>query len=453
MKKAILAVLAVALALTFVPAGIGWAQGSIDLGVESVGLLPPNPFYFLKEWGRGFRSLFASAIRKTRLEMDVLNEKAAEIKKLEEITSGDTEALTKAAETYAEGAARLKARLMALRDTSSNPNVDQLLNDLLERLLKHQQLFDDLRAKFDTESVQDAIADILSTVAYQMDSPGKFLGRFEGMVNARNDEFREIRAAQLADRLEEKLLGQGPAYLAIAALKENLLIKFSGRLEGLGLSEADLTDFLEQLPGSRLRLLRLLDEIRENITDPNLKNGLNLLRQRILDERDAERGISEAEARQAIEAAQFLINETEAKIAERKNAVKQSIKELAERARFNLSQAEEFFATDSFGAAFGQAIAAQAEIRAAWLQLMPSPENQIQSLEIIKQQYDALADRVREAGLTKEDNPKLFQLLTATEKRIVELSKLMETKGASEAIADLFKNVKMALATIEELLK
>jgi len=51
-----------------------------DLGISDPGLLPTNPFYFLKEWGRGVRQLFAfNPIKKAELELRFTNEKAAEL--------------------------------------------------------------------------------------------------------------------------------------------------------------------------------------------------------------------------------------------------------------------------------------------------------------------------------------------------------------------------------------
>ncbi|MDP2650634.1 MAG: DUF5667 domain-containing protein, partial [bacterium] len=99
MKKIGLAfmVFAVSLVVVLVPVVLAHAEGEdeasstapvagdeitiSDLGVEKTGILPTNPFYFIKEWGRGAQLLFASdPVRKTELELRFVNEKAAELK-------------------------------------------------------------------------------------------------------------------------------------------------------------------------------------------------------------------------------------------------------------------------------------------------------------------------------------------------------------------------------------
>lgn len=119
-----------------------------DLGVDNPGLLPTNPFYFLKEWGRGIRMFFTfDKVAKIEYELKIANQKAAELKKVEELRPNNTEALQKALDNYNENIEKLNNRLQSLQETSGNPNVDKLLDNLEERAVKHQQLFEELKAK------------------------------------------------------------------------------------------------------------------------------------------------------------------------------------------------------------------------------------------------------------------------------------------------------------------
>jgi len=119
------------------------------LEVENLGTLPSSPFYFLKEWRRGITKFFTfDPIKKAELELNEINERAAEIKKLEELSSENTEALSRAIGNYQENVDRLKTRLEALQETSENPNIEKLLENLVERSIRHQELFDTLQEKF-----------------------------------------------------------------------------------------------------------------------------------------------------------------------------------------------------------------------------------------------------------------------------------------------------------------
>lgn len=465
MKKANLALSLFVTVMLLAPAGFGFAQSSVDLGDEGAGLLPSNPFYFLKEWGRGFRKLLTfSDVNKAGLELDVLNEKAAELKKLDEITPDNTDALLRAAENYKNAAEELRNHLNALKENSDNPDIDRLLTQLADRSLKHQQLFDDLESKFQAdENLRKSLSDLkeelaitLADASEKLDSPEKFRARFESLLEEYGNELGELRVAELVDRLEEKLSpgrAGGDIQKEMSSLKDDLLIKFSGRLQGLQLvSTSSVPALIDQVSGERVRYLKLLDEVREKVLNPDLKNQLNVSRQRLLEKATEENGIGKEEATQAIEGAKKIIAEAEEKIISRSGNVRAPVKALLERAKFNLAQAEKLLEEENYGGAFGQATASYAAARNAWVQLTPDENTNAQTLESLKAYYDSLVKKAGDAGLTKEQNPKVFELLTDAEKRIVELSKLVETKAAPEVIAAALRSIKLILATVEELI-
>ena len=117
-----------------------------DLGVTKTGLLPTNPFYFVKEWERKIRIFFAgNPLKKAELELKFINEKAAELKRIAEDNPTE-DALNRAIENYDKSVDRLRGRLETLQD-SENPNIGDLLSRLQERATKHQQLFEELKNK------------------------------------------------------------------------------------------------------------------------------------------------------------------------------------------------------------------------------------------------------------------------------------------------------------------
>src|SRR3989304_9744471 len=92
-----------------------------DLGVTKTGLLPTNPFYFVKEWERKVRLFVAvSPIKRAELELKFTSEKAAELKKVAENNPENKEALEKAIDNYNRGVDHLRVRLEALQETSDN---------------------------------------------------------------------------------------------------------------------------------------------------------------------------------------------------------------------------------------------------------------------------------------------------------------------------------------------
>ncbi|MDO8483282.1 MAG: DUF5667 domain-containing protein [bacterium] len=129
-----------------------------DLGIQNSGTLPTSRLYFLKEWRRGLTRLFTfNATSRAELELRITNEKAAEALKVEEIKPDDGEALVNALENYTKAQENLRMRLIDLEETSENPRVEKLLEQLNEQTLKHAVLLDQLAERWVTDPyVEDA---------------------------------------------------------------------------------------------------------------------------------------------------------------------------------------------------------------------------------------------------------------------------------------------------------
>ncbi|MFA4890633.1 MAG: DUF5667 domain-containing protein [Candidatus Paceibacterota bacterium] len=123
-----------------------------DLGVQNPGILPTSPFYFLKNWGRSIkRAITINSVKKAELELDIANQQAAEIKKMEEVAPDKIAAITKATQKYQDNMERLKNKIEGLKENGKNPNVDKLIEKLADRTTKHQQLFEELKSKFENK--------------------------------------------------------------------------------------------------------------------------------------------------------------------------------------------------------------------------------------------------------------------------------------------------------------
>ena len=160
-----------------------------DLGVTKTGLLPTNPFYFVKEWERKVRLFVAvSPIKRAELELKFTSEKAAELKKVAENNPENKEALEKAIDNYNRGVDRLRIRLEALQETSDNPNIDELLERLTDRTAKHQQLFEELKDKHqlvgdELGKSQDKVNEAMTQVFNKLDKTEKLQERLEKILN------------------------------------------------------------------------------------------------------------------------------------------------------------------------------------------------------------------------------------------------------------------------------
>jgi len=481
-----------------------------DLEVENAGLLPTNPFYFFKNWTRTIRQVFTfNPVKKAELELEIANQRATEIEKLKSVAPQNIEAITKATANYQKNVERLKARLDGLQETSENPNIARLADQLADRSLKHQELFDELKVKFENNAefvegaskAQEAILTAVAVVPEKFEDIAKFGQRLENVVQSQKGEFRELRAAELVDRLEEKFVENTEKKLVeigekvekavpediaklkeelakireenaklrneISALKDNFVSKFGARLEAQEIIRAEAAaaptpvapaplqttiQDLRDLSGDQSRRLKLLDEVREKAS-PSVKSQLNVARQDVLRQAEEQKEIGAEEAKKMILEAERLINELRGAVSAREGDISNAVRQLLERAEFQLNQARAAYDAQKYGNAFGQANAAAVAAKNALRPLTTTAEDYSRDIASLKNYYDSLIKKIQELNLSEEKYPKLFALVAEAERQLLELSNLINAKADPAKIVDAIRNVKLHLSTIEQLLR
>lgn len=245
-----------------------------DLGISDPGLLPTNPFYFLKEMGRGLRQLLTfNPVAKARLELDTANQKAAEAKKIQEIDPANTNAIKEALKRYQTSQARLKIKLEALKETSQNPNVDRLLEQLTDLTVKHVKLLDSITRKLEdradlrelTREAKEKIEESAAAAA-QKDDPAKFATRLEqALIQSKGSDLKHVRSVEIIERIQDKATGDLREPLEklrrefTAKLGEDIKKKFEKD------GESAVRSGIEQLPGDTARFSIILKEVETGL--------------------------------------------------------------------------------------------------------------------------------------------------------------------------------------------
>lgn len=158
------------------------------LGVESVGLLPNSPFYFLKEWWRGIRvGLIKDPIEKSEAQLQILSEKLAEAEALAQKELSE-EVLEKAFGNYSAAMERLRNRLEELEE---NPNIDRILDRITEAEIRHQEVFDRILEKApeminQVEDIRQNISQTLPLLRLRFENQEEFINRLE-------NKFQELK--------------------------------------------------------------------------------------------------------------------------------------------------------------------------------------------------------------------------------------------------------------------
>ncbi len=216
---------------------------NVDLGVQNPGILPSSPFYFMKEWRRSITKLFTTdSVKKAELELNEANERAAEIQKMEETTPSKIEAITKAANNYQQNMERLKTHLEQLKETSNNPNVDKLVNNLIDRAITHNELFDSLKDKFQgqtdlknkLEAGQEKISEMISEIPQRLENANEFKQKLLDKIQSLPDNpLKEVQAVEMLNKIEQKLQDQSGQKEKVQEIKDNLIQKVENKLNKL----------------------------------------------------------------------------------------------------------------------------------------------------------------------------------------------------------------------------
>ncbi|MEK7147152.1 MAG: DUF5667 domain-containing protein, partial [Patescibacteria group bacterium] len=418
-----------------------------DLGIAAPVILPNSSFYFLKEWHRAVSRFFAfGQIKKIRLESEILNQKAAEIKSLN-IFSADPDIVNPVITEYKKNVLSLNKMLESFKAEEVKEDLNPLLNSLIRNLAVNVKYFDELEFYYNgPQDVIESLAAVkkelnkaLAVIPNRLDSPDSFSERlleFAENFPERIDLSKELRTAEMIAGIEEYLTPSAVAVLQ--QLKEELLIKFQIRIQ----NEDDSflkARFVDGLSGNFGLRVKILDEVREKTADVLLKNLLNSLRQEVLNNFD-DKGVGESAAQGIINLADTALAELEQKIKSGDYLVSSSMRDAVKRANFNLEQAKIFFEVGDYGGAFGQASSALAASRSAANKLKTSLNDFEEDFKKLRLRFDEISQKTKQKDQIK-----------SLENLLVSLSEMVKKKSGFDKINTDFEKALKLMGELEEL--
>ena len=434
-----------------------------DLGVSSAGILPSNPFYFLKEWTRGIKKSFAfSAIKKAELQLEIVNERAAELKKLKEILSLDSKVLTSSLTLYKDSLDFLKEKIknLNIEDSVVDSRNDSFLNRLSENTIKHIKLFSELKEDGDDENnkllseLQEKTVEIIAEVPERLETSSEFKNRLEEIIkNQKNDTLKEVTIIEVLNQFGEKMSKE--TRLELFKIKEDLLIKFQSRLQSEDFNQV-ISEILTQLPGDPIRRVMMLDEIREGAINSEAKNEINLIRQELLTKAEDDGKIGKIQTENIIQEAEELLKDFQENINLKSTPKSVIINEFFTKAEFNLEQARKTHSLGNYGQAFGQA---SVSVSSSYMGLNYISKFNLDTnsfveddIEELKEHHDELINKTKEMSLDKDDLFDIDSLLEESEKNVVKISDLDKKKTKTDTLISLLKNSKLLLFQIDNTL-
>jgi len=393
-----------------------------DLGVSDAGILPTSPFYFFKEFGRDVRSFVTfNPVSKAELELKFANEKAAEVKEVSENQPQNTEAIQKALENYQGSQEKLRERFENLRETSQNPKVDTLLDNLTERVVRHEKLFDEIAFKFGgSEEISKAIGKTMSESenivgeASKKDDPAKFASRLEKvLLNEKGGDLKHARSIELIDRFSEKTSTELKE--SFERLREEFSKKLEHDIQNLVTNKGEdaLKEKIANTPGDSAVRSVIIEEIQKR-AEERLSQTLEKVMGQLEGIIQKEADIAQ-KAREQIKKAEEIIQGAEKKIHESDTTkVTEVFSTLLQEAKEHLENAKSAFEEEKYGEAFGQARSAEVLARNA-LKFFgyekPETGNFERQLKELEEKIHTYQNLIKERELTQEQRENANEIL------------------------------------------
>ncbi|MBU6141613.1 hypothetical protein KGO95_00655 [Patescibacteria group bacterium] len=235
------------------------AVTAASLGISDSGLLPTNPFYFIKEWGRAImRATTASGAPQANLELRFINEKAAELQQVDQISGMNASALTTALRSYIREQGMLQSSLQALPEISQDPRVTDVLTAISALTPSHERLLDALAQEYNGETV---VENLLSSAKGLLEqslltaagkaAPDQFAQIFQtALTEGLSGDLKNTYAAEIVGRLQAAAPqpisdALAPAYAGFTAQSAAEVQTFLATA-----SLSDATAALQELPDS-----------------------------------------------------------------------------------------------------------------------------------------------------------------------------------------------------------
>jgi len=262
-----------------------------DLDVASPRILPSNPFYFLKEWGRTIREFIAlDPVVKLQLRERFANERLVELKQMITEGTGD-EAVQKAAEKYQAEMEKVRARTEKIKEkVENNPKLEEFLDKFIDHQILGQRLLNKLENQVSTQNT----GTIQQIREKHLENFGEIMTKFEDseekiqekleerleMING--SKYKNFKSLEVLTELKEKV--PEAAKQAIEQAAENTLKRLKGDLENMSAEDQErFQDYLEKVSGVKEQQVEILEKLKTRLEEsPEIQKNIIQSRDRVL---------------------------------------------------------------------------------------------------------------------------------------------------------------------------
>ncbi|MCX6702287.1 MAG: DUF5667 domain-containing protein [Candidatus Wolfebacteria bacterium] len=372
-----------------------WNISLKDLGISNPGILPSNPFYFIKEWSRSIKQVLTTdPVKKLNNDLADMNERVAEIKKLSDISSSDPEDIISAIDKYGSSVVAMKADLVALDSSAANQGTGDFINNLLSTSLKHEEVFDQIKFQFPGDDemassllvAHSKIESLVVVIPAKFDTPDAFKKRLgdimqSGLTGVTSTEtiiFKNLRNIEILDQMSGSF--SITTKIKVNELSAGLIKNIEdglGKLDQNGRADIFNSKTLMELPGDRNILSGILDIIKSQSSDRIISDGVDGFKRAILEKQIADNGYAKEDISAMLKnSGDLIVKIKDSPDPSLAKSVKSQIDDYLVKAQDEINQANKALGNNDLVGAYGLAIAAGNDAESAMnilgLKLIPS---------------------------------------------------------------------------------
>lgn len=252
-----------------------------DLEVSDPLLLPSSKLYFLKNWTRSIRNMFAfSSVKKAEVKLKTASEKLLELKKM--IEKGKRpEELNEAIENFENAIEELKDKVEEIKETASqNPDVAKFTDKFLQHQLLHQTILEKLEEQVPEEAFQkieqarERHLERFGEVMEKLEEKNKLQERIENnLENMEGSPFKYFQQLLLLEKFEEK--ASSTLKQVLKQVREKHLERLRQRIEAMpDEMQNKLEQYMERIRGSVESKLEIMRSLKEQVGN-EIRNRLD----------------------------------------------------------------------------------------------------------------------------------------------------------------------------------
>jgi len=346
-----------------------------DLGISEPKLLPDNPFYFLKNWGRSIRSFFAfNPITKAELKEKFTDERLIELKMLIE-QNRNREEIEEAIQNYQKELGEMEKVTQKIKERAEE---NEKVGAFLDKFIQHQVLHQRILQKLEDQVPPEVFEKIETAREEHLKKFGEVMNRLENkerlqerleqnLEKVKGSEFKDFKNLEILKDLKENVPEEAKG--AIKQAEENALKILKEDLEEMDpVDREKFVDYVEKISGDSLKHLDILKGLEGEELSEELEDLIERAEEKNIEEIEEEySAIPKEKVDAQIKKAEDSLKTVQDLIANynlETNEI-QSVYRLVSGATEKLEDAKEALQEGEYGRAFGQAVASESLSRNA----------------------------------------------------------------------------------------